>query len=94
MKTALRFHIRKEVCNHERDVWHNLIHAEEVKKSAQTHDHQVLDGEHCRILVSDIERCHVPESDHRQWLSVFADVVMKRIDNHGRTYSYCVSSDL
>jgi len=27
-------------------------------------------------------------------LSVFADVVMKRIDNHGRTYSYCVSSDL
>ena len=67
MKTALRFHIRKEVCNHERDVWHNLIHAEEVKKSAQTHDHQVLDGEHCRILVSDIEHCHVHESDHRQW---------------------------
>ena len=93
MKTALRFHIRKEVCNHERDVWHNLIHAEEVKKSAQTHDHQVLDGEHCRILVSDSVVMFLNQITD-SGLSVFADVVMKRIDNHGRTYSYCVSSDL
>ena len=51
-------HVRKEVCNHKRDVWHNLVHAEKVEESTQTNNHQVLHREHCRVLISNIHCCH------------------------------------